>query len=165
MSVVLWQQRKSRLSAMVDKPGGLSVGVALNQARANLDAMQARSADIVMARVLELSALPQPAADDPDPLGACTKAYQLSSAVIDAAHPFELDDLCTAAAGLCDLIDAAPAGKRFDWRIVTVHAQAMKLLLILPAEAFEARAEVLENLNQVLLKKIPHTDERSHPSR
>ena len=35
-------------------------------------------------------------------------AYSASSQIIDAASPFEMDDLCTAAKGLCDLLDAAP---------------------------------------------------------
>ena len=155
MTVVLWQKRKSRLSTLIDQPGGLSVGKALTQARANLDAMQLESQAIVAARIAELSALKAPAKDDPYAARDLAEAYGLSSAVIDAAGPFELTDLCTAAAGLCDLIDAAPQGRPFDWRIVTVHAQALQLLLTLPPEAFDARAEVLGSLKQVLAKKLP----------
>ena len=58
--------------------------------------------------------------------------------------------------GLCDLIDAAPAGRLFDWRIVTVHAQAMQLILSLPPEAADVRREILASLGQVLAKKIPN---------
>lgn len=155
MAVVLWQQRKSRLSTMIDKPGGVSVGVALEQARVNLGALQARSQAIVADRIAELASLKAPAADDPDAPRQLARVYQLASAVIDAAHPFELDDLCTVAAGLCDLIDAAPEGRPFDWRIVTVHAQSMQLILSLPPEAFETRAQVMGSLKQVLEKKIP----------
>ncbi len=153
MSVVTWHPRKSRLSTLIDQPGGLSVGVALTQARANLAALQAESQAIVAARIAELVALPAPSGDAADQ--ALAHAYHLSSAVIDAAGPFERDDLCTAAAGLCDLIDAAPADRPFDWRIVTVHAQALQLILTLPPEADAARAEVLDNLRLVLEKKIP----------
>jgi len=153
MSVVTWHPRKSRLSTLIDQPGGLSVGLALTQARANLAALQAESQAIVAARIADLVALPAPTADTAQQ--ALAEAYHLSSAVIDAAGPFERDDLCTAAAGLCDLIDAAPADRPFDWRIVTVHAQALQLILNLPPEASRERAEVLDNLRLVLEKKIP----------
>ncbi|MDB5421033.1 MAG: chemotaxis protein CheE [Brevundimonas sp.] len=155
MTVVVTIPRKSRLSAMIDKPGGVSVGVALIQARENLEALQFRSLKIVADRIAELARLTPPTADEPDPLGRRLQAYGLANAVIDAAHPFERDDLCAVAAGLCDLIDAAPAGRPFDWRIVTVHAQAMQLILSLPPEAADIRAEILASLGQVLAKKIP----------
>ncbi len=155
MAVVLRQQRKSRLSAMIDKPGGLSVGVAVAQARANLETLQVRSQTIVAERIAELSGLPEPVANDPHWDSKLAHVYNLSSAVIDAAGPFELYDLCAVAAGLCDLIDAAPADRPFDWRIVTVHAQSMQLILTLPPEAGDVRAEVLASLKQVLEKKIP----------
>lgn len=155
MSVVVTIPRKSRLSAMIDKPGGVSVGVALVQARENLQTLQLRSLKIVADHIAELVRLRPPAADDPDPLARRLEAYALSNAVIDAAHPFERDDLCAVAAGLCDLIDAAPAGQPFDWRIVTVHSQAMQLILSLPPEAADVRAEILASLGQVLAKKIP----------
>ena len=78
--------------------------------------------------------------------------------VIDAASPFALDDLCTAAKGLCDLLDAAPRQGGFDWRIATVHAQAMKLLLSLTPDApgtAEARIAIMANLSEVLKRKLP----------
>ena len=155
MAVVLRQQRKSRLSTMIDQAGGLSVGVALAQARANLETLQAKSQSIVAERIAELGDLAAPVPGDADSDPRRAHAYHLSSAVIDAAGPFELYDLCTVAAGLCDLIDAAPADRPFDWRIVTVHAQSMQLILSLPPEAVDARAEVLDSLRQVLAKKIP----------
>lgn len=156
MSVIVTIPRKSRLSTLVDKPGGVSVGVALVQARANLEALHYRSLKIVAERITELVKLAPPAADDPDPAARRQQAYELSNAVIDAAHPFERDDLCAVAAGLCDLIDAAPAGQPFDWRIVTVHSQAMQLILGLPPEAADVRKEILASLGQVLAKKIPN---------
>lgn len=155
MAVVLRQQRKSRLSTMIDQPGGLSIGVALAQARANLETLQSKSQGIVVERIAELGDLAAPVPGDPDGDRRLAHAYNLSSAVIDAAGPFELYDLCAVAAGLCDLIDAAPADRPFDWRIVTVHAQSMQLILTLPPEAIDARAEVLDSLRQVLAKKIP----------
>lgn len=153
MSVITWVQRKSRLSTLIDKPGGVSVGVALAEAKANLATLESRSREVVAERIAELLALPAPTtAEESDQLRQ--QAYRASSAVIDAAGPFELTDLCAAASGLCDLIDAAPAGKPFDWRIVTVHAQALQLLMSLGPDAAESKALVLDNLRLVLERKL-----------
>ncbi len=155
MTVVIRQHRKSRLSTLIDQAGGVSVGVALAQAQANLETLQARSQTIVAERIAELARLAAPLPDDPDADRRLAYVYQLSSAVIDAAGPFEMDDLCAVAAGLCDLIDAAAADRPFDWRVVTVHAQSMQLILTLPPEAIEDRAQVLDSLKQVMAKKLP----------
>lgn len=153
MSVITWVQRKSRLSTLIDKPGGVSVGAALTEAKANLKTLEARSRDVVAERIAELLALPAPA-DMAQNEERRAQAYRASAAVIDAAGPFELKDLCTAASGLCDLIDAAPADRPFDWRIVTVHAQAMQLLMSMGPEQAEAKTLVLDNLRLVLERKL-----------
>lgn len=157
MTVVMWKQRVSRLSTIIDQPGGLSVGVAMAQARANLDSMQGESQAIVAERIARLAALRPPAGMDP--ILQLNEAYEIGSAIIDAAGPFNRDDLCKAAAGLCDLIDAAEPGKPFDWRIVTVHAQALQLILGLPEDADAARTEILANLHQMVAKKVPTADQ------
>ncbi|MFK4056927.1 chemotaxis protein CheE [Brevundimonas sp. NPDC046655] len=154
MTVITHNRRRSRLSTLIDQPGGVSAGVALAQAKANLAEMADRSRAVIEEQVSALAAL-QPAAPLEESNRLLDKAYDHSSAVIDAAGPFELKDLCAAAANLCDLIDAAPEDKPFDWRIVTVHAQALRLLLTLPAEAAEARTQVLASLKDVLKAKVP----------
>lgn len=155
MSVVTRIQRKSRLATLIDQPGGLSVGVAIAQAKANLEPLQAQSREIVAAQIAELSQLETP--PPPDQASEhLDRAYRAASGVIDAAGPFDMHDLCAAAAGLCDLIDAAPRDRPFDWRIVTVHARALRLILNLPAGAAEGRALILENLRQVLTHKLPN---------
>ena len=152
MTVITHNRRRSRLSTLIDQPGGVSAGVALAQAKANLAEMEERSRAVIEAQVTALVTL-QPSIQDASRI--LDQAYDHSSAVIDAAGPFELKDLCAAAANLCDLIDAAPEDKPFDWRIVTVHAQALRLLLTLPIEAVEARTQVLASLKDVLKAKVP----------
>lgn len=158
MTVVTRIPRKSRLSTIIDQPGGVSVGMALKQARANLEGMQDQARAIVAERVAELAALAPPETLE-DSFTRREQAYAAASAIIDAAGPFEMTGLCTAAAGLCDLVDAARADRIFDWRIVTVHAQALRLMLTLPEEAAEARRQILENLEQVLVHKIGARDD------
>lgn len=155
MTVITHNRRRSRLSTLIDQPGGVSVGAALAQARANLAELEARSLQIIKAQIAALAALPAPTAVDDRVLD---QAYAHASAVIDAAGPFALDDLCAAAANLCDLIDAAPEVRLFDWRVVTVHAQALRLLLSLPLEAVEARDQVIASLKDVLKAKAPGAD-------
>ncbi|HST91262.1 MAG TPA: chemotaxis protein CheE, partial [Brevundimonas sp.] len=58
-----------------------------------------------------------------------------------------------AAAGLCDILDNAPSDRPFDWRIVTVHARALKLLQTLPLEQADSRAAVLDSLREVVERK------------
>jgi len=156
MTVITHTQRKSRLAEMLDRPGGVSVGVALAQARANLDGLQDQARAIIGDNIAVLLAKPDPNLIEPMRLDL---AYSASSQIIDAASPFSMDDLCTAAKGLCDLLDAAPRQGGFDWRIATVHAQAMKLLLALPPEEQAARTAILTNLHEVLRKKLPAADQ------
>jgi hypothetical protein len=153
MTVITHNRRKSRLSTLIDQPGGVS-GVALAQAKANLAEMEERSRAVIEEEVAALALL-TPAASVEETARVLDQAYGHSSAVIDAAGPFELKDLCAAAANLCDLIDAAPEDRPFDWRIVTVHAQALRLLLILPLDQSDARSQVLASLKDVLKAKVP----------
>ncbi|WP_296169710.1 chemotaxis protein CheE [uncultured Brevundimonas sp.] len=153
MTVITHARRKSNLSQMIDKPGGVSIGVALTQARANIEAKRAEAAGVVDAQIAALEAIAAPTS--PAELSVrLEEVYHAANAVIDAASPFELDDLCKGAAGLCDVIDAAQPGQPFDWRIVTVHARSLRLLQTLPVEEIDARNQVLESLRQILLRKV-----------
>ena len=151
MTVITHLQRKSRLSQMMDQPGGLSVGAALAQAKANLDGLRDQALSVIAQNI---DALLAPSSTDLPEAVRLDMAYAASSQIIDAASPFAMDDLCIAAKGLCDLLDAAPRDGGFDWRIATVHAQAMKLLLALPCDAVEPRQAIVDNLREVLRRKL-----------
>jgi hypothetical protein len=142
---------RSRLSTLINQPGGVSVGAALRQARSNLSALKPQALSAIEGALNELLAIPAPTPETQ--AAALDRAYTASNAVIDAGGPFELRDLCRAAAGLCDLIDANQ-GARFDWRIVQSHAQAMRVLLTLPDHDVEARAAIREHLQAVLDRKL-----------
>ena len=130
MSVVTRIQRRSRLSTLVDQPGGISAGVGLARARANLQAMEGEAREIVAHRIADLASIPAPQ-DGALTAEGLEEIYRGSAAVIDAAGPFALADLCTAAAGLCDLTDGAGVS---DWRVIAVHSQALRLLIALPED-------------------------------
>jgi len=156
LTVITHPRRKSNLATMIDSAGGVSVGVALAQARANIEAMRGQALAVIESGIGALEAVPAPSAREETP-ARLDQAYRAATTLIDAAGPFELFDLCRAAAGLCDLIGAIDPEQPFDWRIVTVHARSLRLLQTLPPEATEERARVLDSLHQVIERKLAQT--------
>lgn len=156
MTVITHPRRKSRLATMIDSAGGVSVGVALTQARANIEAMRARALMVIDAGISALEAVPAPTGPEDTP-AQLDQAYRAATTLIDAAGPFELHGLCRAAAGLCDLIGATDPDEVFDWRIVTVHARSLRLLQSLPPGAAEERARILLSLSEVIERKLAQT--------
>ena len=93
MSVVIRTPRVSRLSKLIDAAGGASVGVALARAKRNLAKLEPRSLEVIRGHVAELAALPPPASPD-EASPRMEAAYRAAVGVLDAAGPFERDDLC-----------------------------------------------------------------------
>ncbi|MFN4091766.1 MAG: chemotaxis protein CheE [Brevundimonas sp.] len=153
MTVVIRTPRTSRLSKLIDSAGGASVALALARAKRNLAKLEPRSLEVVRGHVAEMLALTPPAGPE-DAFPKLETAYRAAVGVLDAAGPFERDDLCAAAASLCDLIDAAGNATGFDWRIIQVHARALELMLTLPADAADQRQKVLEGLAEVRNRKL-----------
>ena len=156
MTVITHPRRKSNLATMIDSAGGVSVGVALAQARANIEAMRAQALIVIDAQISALETIPAPTGPGDNPV-RLDQAYRAATALIDAAGPFELPDLCRAAAGLCDLIGAIDPEDPFDWRIVTVHARSLRLLQTLPPTATEERVRILQSLSDVIERKLAQT--------
>ena len=153
MTVITHNRRRSRLSSLIDQPGGISIGTALAQAADNLSHLAGQSRDIIEHEVQALSELEAPT-DLDKATEVLNHAYAHASNIIDAACPFEMPHISAAAINLCDLVDAAPVDEPFDWRVVTVHAQSMRLLLTLGTEAVEMKDKVLASLKDVLKAKI-----------
>ena len=153
MTVITHPRRKSNLARMIDAAGGVSIGVALAQARANIEVMRPQALTVIEAGISALETVPAPTGPADLPL-RLDEAYCAATSLIDAAGPFDLFDLCRAAAGLCDLIGAVDPEEAFDWRIVTVHARSLRLLQTLPAEAAEERARILQSLSEVIERKL-----------
>lgn len=152
MTVITHARRKSRLSRIIDEAGGVSIGTALAQAKANLDALQPRSAAEVAARIADLTAIQPPETPD-EVMPALGRAYRAANGVIDGAGPFDMDDIRAVAVGLCDLIDAATPERPFDWRVLPIYAQSLQLLLAMPNDA-EGRRKVRESLDLMVDRKL-----------
>lgn len=150
MSVVTWVRRKSRLATLVNAPGGVSIGVALRQADSNLAPMRQQGMDVINERLEELTAIRH----EDGPIDTrVERAYRASSAILDAASPFEIAHVSKAAHNLCEIADNHGKGQPFDWRVVDVHVRAMTLLMSLPTDAGAARDEVLAGLYKVAVKQ------------
>lgn len=154
MTVVIRTPRTSRLSKLIDSPGGSSVGVALAKARDNLSSLEPRSLEMIAACIAEIGALQPPRTHD-DLQANLLAAYRASAGVLDAAGPFDRADLCAVATSLCDLIDGAGDAADFDWRIVQVHSRALELMMALPVEAKPQRQQILDGLADVRARKLP----------
>ena len=153
MAVITHAQVRSKLSQVIDLPGGLSVGVALSRARANIESRRAEAMGGIEIEIATLEGAESPATIEEQP-ARLNEAYRAANGVIDAAGPFELGDLCKVASGLCDLIDSARTDLLFDWRIVTVYARSLRLLHKLPLDETAARNMVLDSLRSMEDRKF-----------
>lgn len=158
MTVITHARRKSRLAKLIDSAGGITVGVALTRARANVAALRPQGLKEVSRHIEDLTTLEAPA--DPEAtLRSLRQIYLLANHVIDAAHPFELDEICAVAGSLCDMVDRASAeGGVFDWRIISVHIQSLRLLNALPPEAAAERARITSQLSEMVARKFAQAD-------
>ena len=157
MTVITHARRKSRLAKLIDSAGGVTVGVALTRARQNSSALRVRGLEEVTRHIDVLAALEAPT--DPDAtVRSLQQIYISANHVIDAAHPFELDEICAVALSLCDMVDRASVdGAAFDWRIMAVHIQSLRLLNTLPADAVKEREQVTTHLAEMVARKFGQT--------
>lgn len=158
MTVITHAWRKSRLSQIIDSAGGVSVGVALAKARENLAALRPRALEEVSRCIDEAAAVPAPV-DTEDALRRLEQVYRAANGVIDAAHSFDLDDICGVALSLCDVVDRSAValeagGADIDWRVIQVHTQSLRLLNTLPGEAMAERAQIRARLAEMVARKF-----------
>ena len=157
MTVVITHTRKTtRLAKMIDSAGGLSVGVALERARENIAALRGRGFEEI-ARCLDDMAAVEPPSNSEESHRALHQIYRAANHLIDAAAPFEMEELCAVAISLCDVVDRLGDDPAPDWRIIDVPIQSLRLLNALPAEATEERRQVLEQLSRMVARKLGQT--------
>lgn len=154
MSVVTWIMKKPPLSALVDQPGGMSVRTGLKAASELLEPLREEGRQRVEAAIAALEQNLENSSNVGE-AEALASVYRLSSAVLDAAGPFGLDDLCKAAFSLCELADRYSRGDMpADRRSLEVHVHALRLLSHPGATPPEARQVVLDGLAKVL-ERVP----------
>ena len=146
MTLITHARKKSRLAKMIDSAGGISIGVALGRARENIAALRSRGLE-------ELAALAPPGRSE-DTFAALQQVYRSANHVIDAAAPFELEEICAVAISLCDVIDRIGEDPAPDWRIVDVHIQSLRLLNGLPSDDAGERHQVIDQLSRMVSRKL-----------
>ena len=152
MTVIRFK-RASRLSTLIDQTGGVSVGAAVQQAARNLAPMKAEGLKIAGDLVTELEALPARATSE-QAQSHLEETYRIGLAILDAVGPFDLPYLQKAAWGLCDLSDGYDPDRPFDWRVVQVHVQALRLFVSAepdtPAGAFD---QIIDSLDKAAARQ------------
>ncbi|MDY6922642.1 MAG: chemotaxis protein CheE [Pseudomonadota bacterium] len=153
MTVITHARRKSRLATMIDSAGGITVGAALSRARANVAALRPRGLAEVARHIGELGDV-APSADPGSRIETLHRIYRAANDLIDAAAPFDLDEICAVAVSLCDVVDRVAKEAELDWRIIEVHVQALRLLNTLPPEATAERTEITGQLARMVARKF-----------
>jgi len=161
VTVITHARRKSRLSRMIDQAGGVSVAVALTRANENLAVLRSKAREEVSRHIDDLIAVPAPI-DTGDAIARLEQVYRAANGVIDAAHTFDMDDICAVALSLCEVVDRVAAaleagGQDIDWRTVQVHGQSLRLILGLPETAQVERGQVRAQLAAMVARKFAQT--------
>jgi hypothetical protein len=154
MGVVTWIRKKPRLSNLVDQPGGMSARSALKAVEELLEPMREEGRERVEASIAALEGT-LAASDGLGRAVLLSTLYAQATTVLDAAGPFGLDDLCSAAFSLCELSDRySRIETPVDVRAVEVHVQALRLFNTSGTLPDAARDAVLGGLARVL-ERLP----------
>lgn len=146
---VNWVMRRSRLSKLVNQPGGVTVSKALAEAARQTEEFRAEAMTVVAAALDELDAVVAAPPATGDLPAWLERVYFLATRISDTAGPFGYEDLCAAAFSLCELADRQRRGRALDLPPIRVHAGALRLLLA-GDQPPAARKAVLAGLAQVV---------------
>jgi hypothetical protein len=143
-----WKQYKPKLAIydILDKPGGVSVDVAMRRADQAVENHRGQAETALTEAIQKLDALTRAGGT-----GKPDEVYELATFVLDIAgiyHP----SLCRAANSLCDLSQRMQAADRWDWPSVSVHVSSMRLLTDRKDENDPAVQAVLRGLGSVVAK-------------
>ena len=126
MSTVMRVPWTNRLTKMIQEPGGVRVGDALEAAQTNLDSIRDSCLQSIDARLEELEQLHQQTrAGDASELR--DEIYSRAADIHSVAGVFGLAELGQAAFSLCDLVDRLRSLGRWDQQAVAVHLNALRL--------------------------------------
>jgi hypothetical protein len=125
VSTVVLRTVKSRLSEIIQKPGGVTFEAAMTSSEAVLATKAGPALELVAAKVAELEQLAQGRALDAERI---EQAYGLASEIVNVTGCLKLPALFAVAYSLCEILDhfrTAPFGRE----AFLVHLQALRLIL------------------------------------
>ena len=141
---------ENRLAKSVVSKGGMSATEALKAATEAVNEMREptiQEIDANLKRIYELAEqLKATAAYDEE---ALKEMYVCANRVVAMGGVFGLGELGQAAYSLCELVSRFQTLERFQWSMVQVHVDGLRLLRNPGAHAAAIRDEVLNGLRKV----------------
>jgi hypothetical protein len=125
VSTVVLQSVKSRLSELIQKPGGVTFEAAMAASEAALAVKAPPALELVKARVAELEQLSKGRALDAEGI---EQAYGLASEIVNVTGCLKLPALFAVAYSLCEILDHFRTTP-FSREAFVVHVQALRLIL------------------------------------
>lgn len=139
---------ENRLAETVSLPGGLSAAEAIKGAQAAVELVREPSIAEIDANLREIYALGRQLEAGPEE-EALQRLYVCANRVLGAGGVFGLAELGQAAWSLCELISRFQTLDRFQWPMVQVHLDGLRLLRTPGSHPASHRAAVLDGLRKV----------------
>ena len=139
---------ENRLAASLVAKGGMTAQEAVRSAEVAVEEVREPSIaeiDSSLGEIYALGAGLQSGADE----DAMRKMYVCANRVVALGGVFGLSDLGKAAYSLCELVSRFQTSGRFQWSMIRVHLDGLKLLRAPDDHPAQAREEVLAGLRQV----------------
>lgn len=141
---------ENRLAKSVSTKGGMSAAEALSAAQKAVDAVRDPTIAEIDANLKEIYGLGEQLkttnAFDED---ALQQMYICANRVVAMGGVFGLGELGQAAYSLCELVSRFQTMERFQWQLVQVHLDGLRLLRNPGDHAAAIRDQVLAGLRQV----------------
>jgi hypothetical protein len=141
---------ENRLAKSVSTKGGMSAAEALSAAQKAVELVRDPTIAEIDANLAEIYDLGEQlkTADAFDEI-ALQKMYVCANRVVAMGGVFGLGELGQAAYSLCELVSRFQTLERFQWQLVRVHLDGLRLLRNPGEHAAAIREEVLVGLRQV----------------
>jgi len=139
---------ENRLAKVVSGKGGMSAAEAIRGATAAVELVRDPTIAQIDANLQEIYTLADQLKAGPDE-AALQRMYICSNQVVATAGVFDLADLGQAAYSLCELVSRFQTLDRFQWQLIQVHTDGLRLLRTPGEHDPEHRAAVLEGLRRV----------------
>ena len=141
---------ENRLAKSVVTKGGMSASEALSRAQEAVNEMREPTIAEIDANLAEIYGLAERLkAGNAFDEEALQKMYVCANRVVAMGGVFGLGELGQAAYSLCELVSRFQTLERFQWSMVQVHADGLRLLRNPGDHAAAIREEVLNGLRQV----------------
>jgi hypothetical protein len=141
---------ENRLAKSVSAKGGMSAAEALSAAQKAVEAVRDPTIAQIEADLQEIYSLgEQLKTTDAFDEDALQKMYLCANRVVAMGGVFGLGELGQAAYSLCELVSRFQTMERFQWQLVQVHLDGLRLLRNPGDHPAAIREQVLAGLRQV----------------